>query len=154
MRLLTNNIKILSHIHIDVNKETYKAYLRQRINEKFVGTESNVQNTNKNPPRNKRKPMGIGSNFISGLLPATPRPAGANFAGPQTDRPVQGMGLMSQPSGSQTYDDRMGALNKNDPYALQRGFASSTPTSEEQAEIDKNKAKPPPIKFNPRWLDA
>ena len=151
MRLLTNNIKILSRIHIDVNKETYKAYFRQRINEKFVGT---VQNTNKNPPRNKRKPLGVGSNFISGLRSAIARPAAANLAGLQTDRPVQGMGWMSQPSGSQTYDDRMGALNKNDPYALQRGLASSTPTSEEQAEIDKNKAKTPPVGFNPRWLDA
>ena len=132
-----------------MNKETYKAYFRQRIDEKFVGTESNVQNTNKNPTRNKRKSMGVGSNFISGLRPATARPAT-----PQTDRPVQGMGWMSQPSGSQTYDDRMGALNKNDPYGLQRGVASSTPTSEEQAEIDKNKAKTPPVEFNPRWLDA
>ena len=151
MRLLTNNIKILSRIHIDVNKETYKAYFRQKINEKFVGT---VQNTNKNPPRNKRKPLGVGSNFISGLRSAIARPAAADLAGLQTDRPVQGRGWMSQPSGSQTYDDRMGALNKNDPYALQRGFASSTPTSEEQAEIDKNKAKTPPVGFNPRWLDA
>ena len=131
-----------------MNKETYKAYFRQRIDEKFAATETNVPKT---PPltRNKRKSMGVGSNFISGLRPATARPAT-----PQTDRPVQGMGWMSQPSGSQTYDDRMGALNKNDPYALQRGFASSTPTSEEQAEIDKNKAKTPPIQFNPRWLDA
>ena len=142
-----------------MNKETYKEYFRQRINEKFVSTESNVQNTNKNPPPaaptlNKRKRMGVGSNFISGLRPAIARPAVANLAGPQTDRPVQGMGWMSQPSGSRTYDDRMGALNKNDPYALQRGFASSTPTSEEQAEIDKNKAKIPPVGFNPRWLAA
>ena len=142
-----------------MNKETYKAYFRQKINEKFVGTESNVKNTNKNPPpvaptQTKRKSMGVSSNFISGLRSAIARPAAANLAGPQTDRPVQGMGWMSQPSGSQTYDDRMGALNKNDPYALQRGFASSTPTSEEQAEIDKNKAKTPHVGFNPRWLDA
>ena len=116
-----------------MSKETYKAYFRQRINEKFVGTESNVQNTNKNPPPaaptlNKRKRMGVGSNFISGLRPATARPAT-----PQTDRPVQ------------AYYNHISALNKNDPYGLQRGVASSTPTSEEQAEIDKNKAKTPPV---------
>ena len=110
-----------------MNKETYKAYFRQRINEKFVGTESNVPKT---PPltRNKRKSMGVGSNFISGLRPATARPAT-----PQTDRPVQ------------AYYNHISALNKNDPYGLQRGVASSTPTSEEQAEIDKNKAKTPPV---------
>jgi hypothetical protein len=153
LRLLTNNIKILSHIHIEVNKETYKAYFRQRIDEKFAATETNVPKT---PPltRNKRKSMGVGSNFISGLRSAIARPAAANLAGLQTDRPVQGMGWMSQPSGSQTYDDRMGALNQSDPYALQRGFASSAPTPEEQAEIDKNKSKTPAVPFNPRWLNA
>ena len=127
-----------------MNKETYKAYFRQKINEKFVGTESNAQNTNKNPPRNKRKPMGVGSKFISGLRPA------ANFADPQTDRPVQGIGWMLQPSGSQTYDDRMAALKKNDPYNVGTGFASHTPTSEEQAEMTRTNQK----HINPRWLDA
>ena len=133
-----------------MNKETYKAYFRQKINEKFVGTESNVKNTNKNPPRNKRKPLGVGSNFISGLRSAIARPAAANLAGPQTDRPVQGMGWMSQPSGSQTYDGRMDDIIKNDPAGLRHGLTSYTPTSEEQAEIEKNKAKTPPVGFNPR----
>ena len=111
-----------------MNKETYKAYFRQRIDEKFAATETNVPKT---PPltRNKRKSMGVGSNFISGLRPAAARPAT-----PQTDRSVQGMGRMSQPSESQTYYNHISALNKNDPYGLQRGFTPSPPTSEEQAK--------------------
>lgn len=129
-----------------MNKETYKVYLQRKINEKFVGTES-IESMKSNPLMRLPKRIGINSNLAGGMPETTP-------ITPQTDKPVQGMGFMSQPSGSQIYDDRMGVLNKNDPYALQRGFASSTPTSEEQTEIDKNKAKTPPIKFNPRWLDA
>jgi len=65
LRLLTNNIKILSHIHIEVNKETYKAYFQQRINEQFVGTEPKKSNPFVRLRNNKKDPYRIRTGFAA-----------------------------------------------------------------------------------------
>lgn len=101
-----------------MNKEDYKAYLRQRLNENIM---LGVKST----------PLRV--NLKTGMLVYDPT---------SDDKDGEEVPWVKRiNAGSKTYDDRMTAGRKRDPYGIHTGFADSTPTDIERAEMDEYENK-------------